>query len=199
MTAAGAVVVAGFTVAGPAGGRATTGPWTGRLAMAGGGVMRAGAGRGWGITTRRTGAAGGGGTGAAVVGAGGAPVSGTAGATGRIPGVITVAGRVTGDTGLLTTGRCPSCGGAATGGRCCTAPATGKAEAALAGGRGEAGATVTLPRGGGADLAAASACFRSRIAFSASPGLDTCERLKLCRLSAAWRFPPPAGREPRLT
>lgn len=46
---------------------------------------------------------------------------------------------------------------------------------AFAGGRFEAGATVTVGRTGcGGRLAAsASACLRSRIAFSASPGLET--------------------------
>ncbi len=71
---------------------------------------------------------------------------------------------------------------------------------AFAGGLAEAGATVTGGRGGGVDRATASACLRSRIAFKASPGLDTCDRLKPCRGSAeAERAPEPAGRLPRLT
>ncbi len=84
----------------------------------------------------------------------------------------------------------------------CTEGADGDialAAGALAGGLGEAGATVTAGRGGGAERAAASACFRSRIALSASPGLETCERLNSCRLSAACRRTPLEGRVPRFT
>ncbi len=46
---------------------------------------------------------------------------------------------------------------------------------ALAGGRLEAGATVTVGRTawGGLEAASASACLRSRMAFRASPGLET--------------------------
>jgi hypothetical protein len=43
----------------------------------------------------------------------------------------------------------------------------------LAGG----GTTTAAARAGGALRAAASACLRSKIAFSASPGLDTCDKL----------------------
>jgi hypothetical protein len=44
-----------------------------------------------------------------------------------------------------------------------------------------AGGATTAGRGatGGADLAAVSACLRSRIAFSASPGLETFDRSNL--------------------
>ncbi len=41
---------------------------------------------------------------------------------------------------------------------------------------GDGGATTAAGRAGGAALMAASACLRSRIALSASPGLDTFER-----------------------
>jgi hypothetical protein len=47
--------------------------------------------------------------------------------------------------------------------------------AAAAGGTDAGGATTAVGRGGAA-LAAASACLRSRMALSASPGLDTLER-----------------------
>jgi hypothetical protein len=65
------------------------------------------------------------------------------------------AAATTGATGL--TGRCTEAGGGATtAGRCMT---------------------------GGAALAAVSACLRSRIAFSASPGLETLDRSNLGLLS----------------
>ena len=51
------------------------------------------------------------------------------------------------------------------------------------GGRFVGGATVTAGRCGGADFAAISACFRSRMAFSASPGLETCDRSNFGLLS----------------
>jgi hypothetical protein len=46
------------------------------------------------------------------------------------------------------------------------------------------GATTAVARGGGAAFAVASACFRSRMALSASPGLETLERSNLGLLSA---------------
>ena len=57
-------------------------------------------------------------------------------------------------------------------------------------------ATATVGRGGAA-FAAASACLRSRIAFSASPGLETFARLKAGLVSAIG-FAAPAERAPRL-
>src|ERR1700679_322767 len=57
-----------------------------------------------------------------------------------------------------------------------TVAANGAAGCAATGGRLDGGATVTAGRAGGAIRAAVSACLRSRIAFSASPGLDTCDR-----------------------
>lgn len=56
--------------------------------------------------------------------------------------------------------------------------------AATTGGRFAGGATVTAGRGGGALRAAVSACLRSKIAFSASPGFETCERSNLGLVSA---------------
>ncbi len=50
---------------------------------------------------------------------------------------------------------------------------------AATGGRCTGGATVTAGRAGGADFAAISACLRSRIALSASPGFETCDRSNL--------------------
>jgi len=52
------------------------------------------------------------------------------------------------------------------------------------------GATTAVGRGGGAALAVASACLRSRIAFRASPGLDTLERSNFGLVSAVDRFAP---------
>lgn len=66
------------------------------------------------------------------------------------------------------------------------------------GGRFAGGATVTAGRGGGADLAAFSACLRSRIAFSASPGLDTWDRSNLGLVSEAAGVRTPDMRVPRL-
>jgi hypothetical protein len=60
----------------------------------------------------------------------------------------------------------------------------------------DGGATTAAGRGGGAALAAASACLRSRIAFSASPGLDTFERSNFGFASTAARFVVAAPRFP---
>ena len=218
------------------GGRATTGPWTGRLAIAGGRMMTAGAGRGCGITTRRGGAAGAPETGPEKAGVAArgetettAPAAGDgedaaapgavccasdacaagAGATTGVAAAVTTTG-VAAVTGAVPAGRAPGFTGCAAppscdeaGDLCASAPGTvttGRAvvaagvtmaagAGAFAGGRAEAGATVTAARGGGMLRAAASACLRSKIAFSASPGLETWDRLKPCRASAA------AGRE----
>ena len=69
---------------------------------------------------------------------------------------------------------------------CATGGAAGAADAgrATTGGRFTGGATVTAGRGGGALRAAVSACLRSKIAFSASPGFETCERSNLGFASA---------------
>ena len=220
------------------GGRATTGPCTGRLTMAGcAGMITLGAWRGCGITMRRGGVVG-----AAVAARGAGLESRCAGiesrcadiesrcagmgARGAGAGVLASTGGAdrTGG-GTATTGRgvaaCGAfaCGGAVwntrgvvtgttvTGGRCKVAGATAPAFAGallatgvFAGGRLDAGATVTVGRaGGGVDRAIASACFRSRMAFSASPGLDTWERLNPCRGSDAARGAPPEERLPRFT
>ena len=53
------------------------------------------------------------------------------------------------------------------------------------------GATTAGRCGGGTAFTAASACLRSRIAFSASPGLDTLDRSNFGLLSAACRPAPP--------
>jgi hypothetical protein len=49
-------------------------------------------------------------------------------------------------------------------------------------------ATTNAGRGGGADLMAASACLRSRIALRASPGFETLERSNFGLLSAIGLF-----------
>jgi hypothetical protein len=81
-----------------------------------------------------------------------------------------------------TTGAAGGVAGA-TGAACGAALAT--TGFATTGGRFTGGATVTAGRGGGADFAAISACLRSRIAFNASPGLETCERSNLGLASTA--------------
>ena len=66
----------------------------------------------------------------------------------------------------------------------------------LAAGTVDGGATTAAAGRGGAALMAASACLRSRIALSASPGFDTFERSNLGLVSEAGllaltlRFPP---------
>ncbi len=50
---------------------------------------------------------------------------------------------------------------------------------------GDGGATTAAGRAGGAALTAASACLRSRIAFSASPGFETFERSNFGFVSTA--------------
>jgi len=72
------------------------------------------------------------------------------------------------------------------------------AGAAVTAGRATTGAAgaATVGRGGAA-FAAASACLRSRIAFSASPGLETFARLKAGLVSAIG-FAVAAERAPRL-
>jgi hypothetical protein len=67
----------------------------------------------------------------------------------------------------------------------CVGAETGRAVAPEGADEVEAAATTTGPRGGGADFAAASALRRSRIAFSASPGFETFDRLNAGREGAA--------------
>ena len=209
--AAGDTAAAGVPGPAFAGGRATTGPCTGRLTIAGGRMITAGAGRGCGITIRRGGTVGApgvvaalGDVGTAATGAlccvaeacaDGAAATADAPApvdVGAFTGTDALAGRATG----VADGRlAPACSGdaglgapaegTATTGRTtgATWPPVAIGAGAFAGGRGDAGETVTAVRGGGALRAAASACLRSRIAFNASPGLDTCDRLKPCRAS----------------
>ena len=168
-----------------------------------GGITKAGAGRGCGITTRRGGCVF---TTGADVGVEGAAATGgaLAGAAGRAGGGAATAttDRETGGcgTGTVWRGSGEDDGvtmrgaGGATG-----IPGAAVGTGAFAGGRLEAGATVTGGRaGGGVERARASACLRSRMAFSASPGLDTWERLNSCRVSACGRDPL-KGRLPRLT
>lgn len=191
-----------------AGGRATTGPCTGRLAIAGAGVTTAGAGRGCGITIRRGTGVGPGCAGVApAVGVAETGTAGEEGVAGRPGCATTVTGRGAADgvaTGGRTTGgRTAAAGGAGAPGRTWGALADWGAApcGAFAAGRGDAGATVTGGRGAGVARAAASACLRSRIALSASPGFETCDRLKPCFVSAeaAERDPMLAGRTPRFT
>jgi hypothetical protein len=70
----------------------------------------------------------------------------------------------------------------------CVGAETGLDAAAEGAGEVEAAATTTGPRAGGANFAAASALRRSRIAFSASPGFETFERLNAGRAGAAGRL-----------
>jgi hypothetical protein len=58
-------------------------------------------------------------------------------------------------------------------------------------------ATTKAGRDGGADLMAASACLRSSIALTASPGLETLERSNFGLFSTAGLFEP-AERPPAL-
>ena len=174
-------------------------------------MITAGAGRGCGITIRRGGTVGApgvvavlGDVGTAATGAlccAGAAWTDGAAITGDDPapmdveaftGIDALAGRTTGvaDGRLAPTcrggaGLCVPAEGTATTGRTIGAawPPRTAGTGAFAGGRADAGETVTGVRGGGALRAAASACLRSRIAFNASPGLDTCDRLKPCRAS----------------
>src|SRR5690242_20075120 len=69
----------------------------------------------------------------------------------------------------------------AAGGGAGAAAAAGRVVAAAAGGT----AATTGRDTGGAAFAAASACLRSRIALSASPGFDTLERSNFGLLSTA--------------
>jgi len=152
-----------------AGGLDTTGPATGRLAIAGGTTKLGVAGRGMG-TMRR--------------GAGAAEAATEAGAEGA--GADGAAGLEIGLAGLVSAGRAAA-----------ELPAATVAEAgrATTGGRETGLATVTAGRTTRAVLAACSACLRSRMALSASPGLETCDRSNLGRVSA-WEAR--AGRGPRL-
>ena len=162
------------------------------------------------MTTRRGGVC----TGEDVTGAfcTGAGVGAGAGACDTAGGAATVgAGRCGACGATLTAGRAGGLGGTGTVcrgsgdeegvtilGACGTVPCGGAT--AFAGGRFEAGATVTDGRGagGGVERATASACLRSKIALSASPGFETCDRLNSWRASAGGRAPLPE-RLPRFT
>ncbi len=147
------------------GGFATTGPATGRLAIAGGTTKLGVAGRGMGTIRLGAGASDvAAGLAASVLTAEAAEETGAVGACAAGAAIL----------GLETTGRAPVG----------VVPA-GAAAAGLAttGGRPAGLATVTAGRAGGAILAACSACLRSRIALSASPGLEICERLNADRAS----------------
>jgi hypothetical protein len=161
------------------GGRPTDTPLGGRLAIAGGGATIRAPWLGKGTILRgppTTGATGGATTtaGAAATGAGAATTGvggGVAGDATGAAGVTVPTGRAAATGGAATTGRATT-GAAATGGR------TKVGDGGVATGRTGA-ATTACGRAGGAFFAANSACLRSRIAFKASPGLDTCDRLKL--------------------
>jgi len=127
------------------------------------------------------------------------------GVAGRLPGGTADAGRTGGCT--TTAGRATT-GELGKGVRGTTAAG---GAGAFAAGRGDAGATVTggrplgcpaleAGRDAGAFRAATSACLRSRIAFRASPGLETCDRLNPCLLSPGGGrlLPPPLPRLPRV-
>ena len=144
---------------------------------------------------------------AGVAVAAGAAVTGGRAITGPAGGLLAIAGPAAGlaaPGGATIFAPCRGCGtiflgpcGAAGCWVCCCAGALAAAEtfgtladlaatgvrAACAAG----GAATTAGRGatGGADFAAASACLRSRIAFSASPGLETFERSNFGLLSVA--------------
>jgi len=115
-------------------------------------------------------------------GALGAAATGAAGATG-VDGADVAAGGVA--TGGVNAGRVtttPGRGGVATAGRC-----GGVAIAGRCGGGGTAGRVC----------ACCSACLRSRIAFSASPGFEILERSILGSLAAAAERAPLDGAPPR--
>ncbi len=149
------------------------------------------------MTMRRGGADGGvgAGTGGGVAAAACAGGGALTGAAVGIDGDAVAVGRGAGGCGTGTV--CRGSGeeeGVTMRGAAGTAMAAGLDEwatGAFAGGRLEAGATVTVGRtaGGGVDRATASACLRSRIAFNASPGLETWERLNSCRVSTGARGP----------
>jgi hypothetical protein len=122
--------------------------------------------------------------------------------TGPAGGLLAMAGVAGGGATIFAA--CRGCGtmrrgaGVAVAG----ADAAGAAEAAGAAARGagaagaeDGGAATTALGRGGAALAAASACLRSRIAFSASPGFETFERSNFglisdaCLLALEVRFP----------
>lgn len=129
------------------------------------------------------GAWGGGATGAAAIG--GRPITGPAGGrlaiAGCAGGGATMLGPVERIWGMILRGPVAACAGV-------WYDETGTAGAAATGAAGVAGRATTVWGGattagrvstGGADLAAVSACLRSRIAFRASPGFETLERSNL--------------------
>lgn len=160
-------------------GAATTGPAGGRPAMAGAGGVALGA-MIWGPRRSicgmiRLGAAGCCEKDVAAGALGAVGAAGAAGAAGVDAAGATAGGVATGGAtdGRVTT--TPGRGGVATAGRC-----GGAATAGRCGGGGAAG---------GRECACCSACLRSRIAFSASPGFEILERSILGSLAAAERAP----------
>ena len=138
--------------------------------------------------------------------AGGVATTGGLATTGPVAGRFAIAGGAT-ITGAAGRGRGTIRRGAGTVGAAVATTAAGVGAglgaaggAAVTAGRATTGgavtATATVGRGGAA-LAAASACLRSRIAFSASPGLETFARLKAGLVSAIG-FAVAADRDPRL-
>jgi hypothetical protein len=129
-----------------------------------------------------------------VVGAGATTTIGGFAITGPTGGLVAIAGVGAGATicapwrgrGTMRRGAgatATAAGGAATEalGLPAVVPAglAGIADSVRAGG----GATTAAERTGGALRAAASACLRSRMALSASPGFETCDRLNAGRAS----------------
>ena len=141
--------------------------------------------------------------------AGGAATTGGFAITGPTGGLLAIAGGATtagagrgsgpilrgaGGAGAATATRAAGAGVAA-----CAVP--GPAAFATAGEAATTGvvpaglaATTAAGRAGGWLFAMASACFRSRIAFSASPGLEMLERLNAGFCSPAGFVPPPPRR-----
>ena len=188
----------------PSGGRATTAPVGGRLAIAGL-VPGARAPEGWagigggatmrapwfGKGTMRRGAGTAGGVGRAA-GAETAACTATGAATigaGASTGAVATTDADAATEASTTTGAGVGGGGAtATTGRAGRGASTATGRPVTGGITVTDGATAAAGRWYGAFFAAASAFLRSRIARMASPGLDTLERSNCGRLEAGWVF-----------
>lgn len=205
--AGGVEATAGTGGGGTAEGRATTVPGTGRLAMAGGGATTlVGRGPVWGRMMRRAGAPGAAGgaddprpEGRTAAGDTALDAAGLPGELGvgegaglAVAGGVRLAAEPTGAPAVTPVA--PGAAGRTGGGVALGVTTPGRAAAATAG-------LATAGRGaaaGGAYLAASWACLRSRIAFRASPGLETCDRLKAAAGAlSAFRLAP-EGRVPRV-
>jgi hypothetical protein len=184
VAAGGAGMVAEAVVVAPVAGATSTG--AGGAGITGFGATGAVATGGGAATTERAGGAWGGG----IVPAGGRAMTGPTG------GLLAIAGGGAGATifacwrGSGTMRRGAGEPGCADG----VGVAAGWADATAFGGVVTAdvdaggAATTNAGRAGGAALMAASACLRSRIALSASPGLETLDRSNFGLLSAAGLF-----------